>query len=103
MALINNEIWVANGSRISVLNLLENQSSAIDAGAGRILTMISAHGSVWTGSFDKALLRWDVEAHAPMLNLTGIHGEAVNCLFALNDQMISGSDDGTCAVWSMEL
>lgn len=67
----------------------------------KIFALQAVGNKIVTGSQDRTVKLWDVDAGRCLNTLSG-HKDGVRCVQFDDDKIISGSDDGTCIVWAVE-
>lgn len=90
-----------NSKTIVVINLESSESQVLAGHTAVVLTLATAQGKVFSGSYDRSILVWD-SSSLNLLQKLGVHDGAVRSLVASKNTLFSAGTDRVIKAWDVE-
>eukprot|EP01104_Vermistella_antarctica_P011008 TRINITY_DN300_c0_g1_i1.p1 TRINITY_DN300_c0_g1~~TRINITY_DN300_c0_g1_i1.p1 ORF type:complete len:2319 (-),score=629.17 TRINITY_DN300_c0_g1_i1:43-6999(-) len=106
MVAVNDFVWTCSDDQcICVWSKKATDSvratAMLKGHSGRVFCLMGGLGhEVWSGSFDKTVIRWDSSNYHILQELVGVHTDSVRAMAYVSDGMVwTAGLDGTLVVW----
>lgn len=90
-----------NKNEIEVLNMETSNVQFLSGHSAVVLALVSVSGKVFSGSYDRSILAWDV-ASLSLIQKVGKHDGAIRSLVANKSTLFSGGTDKVIRAWDIE-